>query len=67
MNKILVLTCALLSGCALAGLEGPERQAKAQESLRNLPEEVAQIPAAIGNDPDRASPKSMLICKRSTI
>ena len=52
MNKILDLTCALLSGCALAGLEGPERQAKAQETLRNLPGEVAQIPAAIGNDPD---------------
>jgi hypothetical protein len=43
----LLVACTLLSGCALAGLEGPERQAQAQQALRDLPGQVAQLPGDI--------------------
>jgi len=50
VKAVLLAACAFLSGCALAGLEGPERQAKAQDALRKLPGQVAQLPVAVAND-----------------
>jgi hypothetical protein len=34
--RVLIASTLLLAGCALTGLEGPERQAKAQEALDRL-------------------------------
>jgi hypothetical protein len=53
MKKTLLITaCALLSGCALAGSGGPDRQAKAQVATRELPGQAPQIPAAISSGSD---------------
>jgi hypothetical protein len=41
MKAIALVVCASLSSCALAGLEGPQRQARAQAALRDLPNELA--------------------------
>jgi hypothetical protein len=41
VKAVLLIACAALSGCALAGLEGPERQAKAKEALHNLQNQLA--------------------------
>jgi hypothetical protein len=50
MKKILlVVVCALLSGCAVAGPGGPAHQAKAQEAARKLPGQVAQIPVPVSS------------------
>ena len=37
MRQSLLVIRILLSGCALAGLEGPERRAKAQEQQESNP------------------------------
>jgi hypothetical protein len=44
-----ILVCATLSSCALAGLEGPERQAQAKVELKQLSNALIQIaPSPIG-------------------
>jgi hypothetical protein len=50
MKKIFLITaCTLLSGCALSG---PEHQAKARKTGREVPDRALQTPAAISSGSD---------------